>query len=118
MAEIVGQYFVDKKLGDCVEYNEKTKNFKLKIIPSTTPDPILRAIKGCTKETCTFFAGVRVKVKILPSYLLSAKLLSDLKALGQTYNLTDWVTTMLERRELRRKQAGQQFYQLLSLNEM
>ena len=118
MAEIVGQFFVDKKLADCVEYNDKSKNFKLRPQYPNIPDTVNRAMKECTKETCTFFAGVRVKVRMLPSYLLSEKLQSELKALGQTFKLTDWVTTMLERRELRRKQVGQEFFHLLTRSEM
>ena len=110
MAEMVGQFFVDEDLGDCVEYNEKTRNFKLRVASVNIPDSVLKAMKVCTKESATNFSGMKMKVRILPSNLLSKKLLSELKSLGQTFSFTDWVSTMLEDKKMRREQAGLELF--------
>lgn len=110
MAEVVGQYILDEELDDCIEYSEKSKKFKLKLPAAGLPENIFKAMKGVTKETTTTFDGVKLKVRMLPASLLPERLLAELKALGQTYNFSDWIAKMLDEKQTRREETGEAFY--------
>ena len=109
-AEQVVKYILDENLKEAVEYCPKSKSFKLKLKMTTLPPLVSRALKGCTKESVLVFGGAKGRVRVLPANLLEGKILSDMKALGQSSNFTDAVIRMLEERDLRMEQMGRDFY--------
>jgi uncharacterized protein YjgD (DUF1641 family) len=110
MAETVGKYILEEGLANCIEYSEKSGSFKLKLSLANLPEVISKAIKFCTKETTTGFAGKKVKVRMMSASLLTDQLLSDLKALTETHNFTDWVNKMLDEKEEKQEKFGAEFY--------
>ena len=110
MAETVGQYILDHHLDTTVEYSAKMKHFKLKMPTTSIPPEISKALKGCTKETVTNFAGRKGRVRILAACLLQGKVLSDLKSLGQSHDFTDCVMRYLDEKTEKKENLGKEFY--------
>ena len=110
MAETVAQYILEEQLDNYVEYSEKSSCFKLRLPVSALPSNISKAVKGCTKETVTTFDGKKMKIRMMSASLLSGKLLSDLRALGESYDFSDWVTRMLDDKKERKEELGAEFY--------
>ena len=102
---------LDERRKDAVEYCNKTLNFKLKLTMSTLPPDVGRALKGCTKETVSSFAGVKTRFRIMSASLLPQNLSMELKSLGLSYNFTDTVSRMLDEKKMWREKLGQEFYQ-------
>ena len=96
MAETIGQYLVDQHLDTAVEYSARMKHFKLKLPTTTIPREILKALKACTKETVTNFAGRKSRVRILAACLLEGKVLSDLISLGQSHDFNECAMRYLD----------------------
>ena len=109
MAEVVAEYLLEKKMDQCVEYSEKSKNFKLKLAIADQPVDIQIALRGCTKESSTIFDGKKVKARVLPANLLSQDKVTGLKALGITPTFVDCVNEMLEQRKLLNEKNGMLF---------
>ena len=109
-AEQVGKYILDENLKEAVEYCPKSGNFRLKLKRTTLPPLVSRALKRCTKESVTIFGGAKGRVRVLAANLLEGKILSDMKALGQSCNFADAVIRMLEERDMRMEQMGRDFY--------
>ena len=111
MAEQVVNYLVDDKLGDYVEYSDKTKSFKLKINPSDVTDNIATALRNCTKTTSTVFGGkLGVRVRLLPSSLLSPELLTKMRSLTETIKFEDTVKKVLDNKEAALAVFGREFF--------
>ena len=111
MAEIVVEHIVNENLSDCVEYSDKTKSFKLKISASEVPAAVAGALKNCTKATSTVFGGkLGVRVRMLPSTILSPVLIARLRSLTATVKFADAVEKMLENREAAQKVFAREFY--------
>ena len=110
MAETVGQYLIDQHLDNTVEYSAKMKHFKLKMPTTSIPREISKAIKECTKETVTNFAGKKSRVRILAASLLQGKVLSDLISLGQSHDFTDCVERYLDEKTEKKEKLGKEFY--------
>ena len=111
MAEIVATYILEEKLSDSIEYSAKGKTFRLKMSLSDLPLDIASALRGCTKETSTVFAGkIGVKVRLLSAKLLTADLLTDLRALTVTHKFSDLVEKFLEKRVAAQAELAKEFY--------
>ena len=111
MAELVVKYLVKESMDDCVEYSAKTKSFRLKVDPSDTPNDVAAALKNCTKGTSTVFGGkLGVKVRMLPSSLLSAELLSQMRSLTATIKFAEAVDNMMANKAAAQKVYAKEFY--------
>ena len=110
MAETVAQHMLEEGLKDAVEYCQRSRSFRLKIPMSGLPGNVSKALKGCSKEMVTMFAGKKTRLRVMDSALLEGDVLKDLKALGQSYNFTDLALRMLDEREERREKLGREFY--------
>ena len=110
MAEVVANYMVKGKMSEAVEYSVKTKSFRLKLSPVDVPPDVATALRGCTKETSTVFAGkIGVKVRLLSAKLLSADLLAQLRALTVTHKFADWTEKYLDRKDATQKELAKAF---------
>ena len=109
MAEHLANYILEENVHDAVEYCPKKQTFRLKLPVHTLPQDVACTLRGCSKESVSFFAGVKTRVRLLSASLLSGKVLTDMKDLGRSYNFTDCCLRMLEVKEARRKQLGQDF---------
>ena len=110
MAETVAQHILEEDLKDAIEYCQKSRSFRLKMLMSSLPENVCKALKGCSKEMVTKFAGKKTRIRMMDSDLLEGDMLKDLKALGQSYNFTDLALRMLDEREERREKLGREFY--------
>ena len=112
MAETVGKYILEEELKDGVEYCQRSKSFRLKLNMAMTslPANVSRALKACTKEMVTMFAGKKTRIRILPAALLEGKMIHDLRALCLTYSFKDWSIRMLGEITERREKLGKDFY--------
>ena len=111
MAEQVVNYLVDEKLGDSIEYSEKTKSYKLKINPSDVPENIAVVLRNCTKTTSTVFGGkLGVRVRLLPTSLLSPELRSKMRSLTETIKFEDAVKKIMDGKEADHALFGREFF--------
>ena len=114
MAEVVASYMIKEKISEAVEYSVKTKSFRLKISPVDVPADVATALRGCTKETSTVFAGkIGVKVRMLSAKLLSTDGLAQLRALTVTHKFADWAEKFLDKRDATKKELAIKFCKMV-----
>ena len=114
MAEVVASYMIKEKISEAVEYSVKTKSFRLKISPVDVPADVATALRGCTKESSTVFAGkIGVKVRLLSARLLSTDTLAQLRALTVTHKFSDWAEKYLDRRDATQRELAKAFCKLV-----
>ena len=111
MAEIIANHIVENKLDTCLEYTERSKSFKLKLLLTDLPIDVSKAVKIVTKETTTQLAGkLGVKVRMLSVKLLKQELVDALKALHESHKFSDWVEKMLVKQHEKKKKLAEEFY--------
>ena len=69
-AELVAAFLLQGDFMDKVEYSDKTEGFKIKLEMKKFPDDIGSAIRKCTREMVSTFAGEKSRVRFLNDKLL------------------------------------------------
>ena len=118
MADEVATYIVEESLAENVEYSAKTKSFKLKINVTDAPESIAAALGKCTKATSTVFGGqLGVRVRLLPSSLLSTERVSQLRSLRVAIKFADAAQKMMDEKATAQKLFASEFYKQVNRYE-
>ena len=78
----------------------KTRSFRLKLTTTELPPEVSLALRKCTKETSTVFAGkTGVKVRLLSAELLTDNTVTKLRKLTVSHKFSDWAEKWLDRKK-------------------
>ena len=114
-AEEVASYIIDEKLSDVVEFSLKTRSFRLKLSASELPPDVSIAMKICTKETVTVFAGKQgVRIRLLSAALLTKNTASKLRKLVVSHKFSDWAEKFYETKMFMGNLLSQEFHKQAS----
>ena len=114
MAKTVAEYLVQEHSTNSLEFSDKMKGYKIKLLMSTIPEEVARALRFCTRETTSSFGGKKIKVRLLSVDLLSRELDLQLRSLLADEDFDDWVEASIEESVQIMNDLGNEFYQLIS----
>ena len=108
-AQIIGEFLIKSDIS-IFEFNPSREYIKIKLPSQNVPAEVLSAMKAACKDSVTNFNGVKQRIRMLSTKLLSVKLTTELKILSGCLNMTMLVTTMLERRTEDKQAIGYTIY--------